>query len=165
MALSSLKDVYIDQLQDIYSANRQALEATRILQGKASAPELAEALGSGLKGIEEGLETVGEIVKAHGAKPTGEFCRGMEGLVKEVQAHVIEADFADNDVRDAMIITQYQRMAHYGIAGYGCVLAFAERLGLDAEASKLRECKAETEGGDVRMTGIALGKVNKAAMN
>ena len=165
MALSSLKDVYIDQLQDIYSANRQALDATSKLRDKAKSAELAEALDSGAKGIEEGLNTVGEIVKKHDAKPTGEFCKGMEGLVKEVHAHVVDADFSDGDVRDAMIITQYQRMAHYGIAGYGCLVAFAERLGLDADADKLRECKEETEGGDIRMTGIAVGKVNEAAMN
>ena len=165
MALTSLKDVYIDQLQDIYSANRQALEATQKLKDTAKSDELKDALGSGVKGIQEGIEVVGNIVKDHDAKPTGEFCKGMEGLVKEVRAHVFDADFTDDDVRDAMIITQYQRMAHYGIAGYGCVVAFAERLGLDGEADKLRECKEETEGGDVRMTGIALGKVNKAAQH
>ena len=165
MALSSLKDVYIDQLQDIYSANRQALDATRKMRDLAGSGELSEALDSGATGIEKGMKIVSDIVTQHGAKPTGEFCKGMEGLVKEVKAHVIDADFGDDDVRDAMIITQYQRMAHYGIAGYGCVVAFAERLGLDAEADKLRECKEETEGGDSRMTGIAVGEVNKAAMS
>ncbi|WP_084400009.1 ferritin-like domain-containing protein [Henriciella aquimarina] len=165
MALSSLKDVYIDQLQDIYSANRQALDATRKLQDVAKSSELKEALGSGVKGIEQGIEVVGNIVKSHDAKPTAEFCKGMEGLVKEVKAHVLDADFGDDDVRDAMIITQYQRMAHYGMAGYGCVVAFAERLGLDSDADKLRECKEETEGGDAHMTGIALGSVNKAAQH
>lgn len=163
MTLSTLKDVYIDQLQDLYSANRQALDATRKLEKHASNSELKSALGAGVSGIQDGLSVVETLVKGHGAKPTGEFCKGMEGLVKEVNAHVIEADFGDDDVRDAMIISQYQRMAHYGIAGYGCVEAFAERLGLEGEASKLRKCKEETAGGDKRMTGIAIGKVNKAA--
>ena len=131
MALNTLKDVYIDQLQDIYSADRQSLEATKKLHERASDPQLKAALKRGVDGIQSGIDTLKPIIEGHGAKPTGEFCKGMEGIVKEVDAHVINAEFGDDAVRDAMIITQYQRMTHYGLAGYGCVVAFAKRLGLD----------------------------------
>jgi ferritin-like metal-binding protein YciE len=88
----------------------------------------------------------------------------MEGLVNEVDAHVLEADFGDDATRDAMIITQYQRMVHYALAGYGCLLAFANRLNLDQDAAILQKQLDETYDGDRRMTAIATdGGVNKKA--
>lgn len=163
MTLSTLKDVYIDQLQDLYSANKQSLEATKKLRDSATAEQLASALKRGVAGIEQGLETVEKIIRQHDANPTGEFCKGMEGLVKEIHAHVLDADFADDDVRDAMMIAQYQRMVHYGLAGYGCVVAFAKRLDLYDDAHALQDCLNETYGGDRVMTKIAEGDVNAAA--
>ncbi len=163
MTLSTLKDVYIDQLQDIYSADKQSLGATKKLHEHATNKELKAALERGVEGIQTGMKTLEGIIKGHGEDPTGEFCKGMEGIVKEVHAHVIDADFSDDDVRDAMIITQYQRMTHYGLAGYGCVVAFAKRLGLKDDASKLNECLDNTYEGDRTMSKIAEGEVNKAA--
>ena len=101
MALNTLKDVYIDQLQDLYSANRQSIEATRKLADKATDAELKSALKDGVDGIERGIETLKPIIEGHDAKPTGEFCKGMEGIVKEVDAHVLNTDFGDDAVRDA----------------------------------------------------------------
>ncbi|MEM1149152.1 MAG: DUF892 family protein [Pseudomonadota bacterium] len=163
MAINSLKDVYIDQLQDIYSACKQSHQMTAKLAEAAKSAELTSALEAGVEGIKDGMETAREIVSAHGEDPTDEFCKGMEGLVKEAKAHGLDADFSDDDARDAMIITQYQRMAHYAIAGWGCVVAFAERLGLDEDAVKLQKCLDDTYGGDVRMTDIAKSEVNQAA--
>lgn len=163
MALSSLKDVYIDQLQDLYSANRQAIDTTRLLQNAAKNEELKKALGRGVEGIGEGMEKMSNIVRAHNEDPTDEFCRGMQGLVNEAKAHAIEARFTDDDARDAMIIAQYQRMVHYAIAGYGCVAAYARRLGYDEEARTIQKCLDETAEGDERMTRIAEDKVNKKA--
>ncbi|GGE42698.1 hypothetical protein GCM10011367_16810 [Marinicauda pacifica] len=163
MALSSLKDVYIDQLQDIYSANKQSLEVTRLLENAASSQELTDALSRGVKGIGEGLETMSKLVKSHNEDPTEEFCRGMQGLVKEAKAHALDAEFSDDDARDAMIISQYQRMVHYAIAGYGCVAAYARRLGYDDDAKAIQKCLDETAEGDKQMTKIAETKVNKRA--
>ncbi len=125
---------------------------------------LKKALKAGVDGISEGIENVGLIIKGHNADPTGEFCKGMEGLVKEAKAHAIDADIADKDVLDASIITQYQRMTHYGLAGYGTVVAFAKRLGLSQDAKTLQTCLDNTYGGDRTMTDIATGEVNKDAM-
>ncbi|MEL7303534.1 MAG: ferritin-like domain-containing protein [Pseudomonadota bacterium] len=163
MAISSLKDVYIDQLQDIYSANKQSKDATQKLHEAASHTSLKQALVRGIEGISDGMRTVEDIISSHGEDPNGEFCKGMEGLVKEVQAHVLDAEFGDDDVRDAMIITQYQRMTHYGLAGYGCVVAFAKRLGLEDEARRLQDCLDATYDGDRTMTKLAEGTINKAA--
>lgn len=165
MSMNTLKDLYIDQLQDIYSANRQALGATKALHRAASSEELRSALDAGVKGIEQGMEQVKGLITNHDADPRGEHCKGMEGLVAEARAHAIEADIADKDVRDASIITQYQRMAHYGIAGYGTARSFANRLGLGDDCRVLQGCLDETYGGDKHMTAIASGEVNQAAMH
>ncbi|MEM6898183.1 MAG: DUF892 family protein [Pseudomonadota bacterium] len=163
MTIETLHDVYIDQLQDIYSANRQSLDATSKLAELATDDLLKEALQRGVSGIKTGTETVEKIIITRGAEPTGEFCKGMEGLVKEVHAHVIETDFSDKDVRDAMIITQYQRMVHYALAAYGCVVAFAKRLDLSDEAERLQKCLDDTYSGDKKVSVIAEGRVNASA--
>ncbi len=160
MTLKNLKDVYIDQLQDLYSANKQAVGATQKLQTQCHDPDLKDALKRGVEGINDGIQTVERIILAHGEDPTAEFCKGMQGLVKEAQAHAIDADFADGTVRDAMIITQYQRMTHYGMAGYGCVAAFARQLGLNDEAAELKRCLEATRHGDRTMSELAEGKIN-----
>jgi ferritin-like metal-binding protein YciE len=163
MALANLKDIYIDQLQDIHSACNQSAKVTRELAGVATDGDLKSALDAGVAGIEDGIATLNEIITAHGADPSGEFCKGMEGLVKEARSHGIEEDITDPDARDAMIITQYQRMAHYAIAGYGCLEAFAKRLDLQDDAQKLQKCLDATYHGDKTMTQIATGGINKAA--
>ncbi|WP_424968873.1 ferritin-like domain-containing protein [Dinoroseobacter sp. S375] len=163
MGLNSLKDVYIDQLQDIYSACKQSVTATNELAGAASDEGLKAALEDGVSGIHRGMDSLEEIIRAHGADPHGEHCKGMEGLVKEARAHGIEEDFGDKDAQDAMIITQYQRMAHYAIAGYGCCKAFAERLELKDDAHKLDQCLDASYDGDRRFTELAEGKINRKA--
>jgi ferritin-like metal-binding protein YciE len=164
MTISNLTDLYIDQLQDIYSANKQSLAATKQMHAKATTPALQSALERGADGISQGMAHIKGLIEGHGADPTGEFCKGMEGLVKEAKSHAIDADIDDKDVLDASIIAQYQRMTHYGIAGYGTALAFAKRLGLDNDAKTLKTCLDDTYGGDRTMTEIATGGVNKDAM-
>ena len=163
MSLDNLKDVYHDQLQDLWSANTQAVGVATKLGEAAHDKNLSEALIAGVNGLNDGIEKIAEICNQHGIDPTGEHCKGMEGLVKEAYAHALEADFGDPAVRDAMIITQYQRMVHYGIAGYGCLVAFANRLGHDSDGAVLNECLDNTYDGDRTMTSIATGGINKAA--
>jgi ferritin-like metal-binding protein YciE len=163
MALNSLEDVYKDQLQDLYSACTQALEATSKLSGAATDKALSEALNAGANGISEGLDVLKSICAKHDIDPEGEHCKGMEGLVKEAHAHGLDASFGDADTQDAMIITQYQRMVHYALAGYGCLVAFANRLGLDEDGGQLQELLDNTYDGDRTMTDIATGHVNKKA--
>ena len=163
MTITTLKDLYVDQLQDLYSANRQAIQVTRELKEAASSSQLRKALTAGVDGIEEGMDHLKTLIENHDANPRGEHCKGMEGLAAEARAHGVEADFSDEDVRDASIIAQYQRMTHYGISGYGTAAAFARRLGLENDASVLAQCLDDTRSGDKHMTQIASGEVNPAA--
>ncbi len=164
MTMNTLKDVYLDQLQDIWSANKQSLDVVSELGRAASDKALSEALIAGANGISEGMEKVAELCRKHDIEPNGEHCKGMEGLVNEAKAHVMNSEFGDDDVRDAMIITQYQRMVHYALAGYGCVVAFANRLDEDGDGAVLQACLDDTYDGDRRMTEIASGGINAAAV-
>lgn len=163
MTMSHLKDVYHDQLQDLWSANTQAADAVTKLGRAAGDKDLSEALIAGVNGMNDGLQKIAEICNRHDIDPNGEHCKGMEGLVAEAHAHVLDAEFGDADVRDAMIITQYQRMVHYALAGYGCLVAFANRLGQNEDGAILQECLDNTYGGDRTMTALATGGINKAA--
>jgi len=164
MTMNTLQDVYLDQLQDLHSACAQSLNVTTKLGRAAKNKELSQALIAGAQGISDGLDTLKSLCAKNDISPTGVHCKGMQGLVAEAHAHVLEAEFGDDDVRDAMIITQYQRMVHYALAGYGCLVAFANRLGKDGEAAQLQTMLDQTYNGDRHMTHIATeGGVNKAA--
>ncbi|MBP0481998.1 ferritin-like domain-containing protein [Sagittula salina] len=163
MSLNSLKDVYVDQLQDLYSACAQSHAVMDDLAGAAENDDLRAALEAGKDGIADGMSKLEHLISGHGAEVGGEHCKGMEGLVAEARAHGLEEDFGDADARDAMIITQYQRMAHYAIAGYGCCAAFANRLDFMDEAETLSQMLEAAYSGDRHFSGIAQGQVNRAA--
>lgn len=163
MPMHNLKDVYFDQLQDIWSANTQALDIVTEMGRAANDKGLSEALIAGVTGLNDGIEKVTGICNKHGVSPDGEHCKGMQGLVAEARKHVLDEEFSDPDVRDAVIITQYQRMVHYALAGYGCLVAFANRLDEDGDGAILQECLDHTYSGDRTMTDIATGGVNEAA--
>ncbi len=165
MAIKNLNDLYLHQLKDLYSACKQSMAIVTEMGRVAKSRELAEALISGNQGIARGMETLASICNKHDTDPTGEHCRGMEGLVVEARKHAVETDFGDEDAQDAAIITQYQRLTHYAIAGYGCVRTFANRLGYDDDGAALQECLDSTREGDEHMTRIAEGGVNQAAVD
>lgn len=165
MAADELKDIYLTGLQDAYSACKQSLEVTTDLGRAAQDKALSEALIDASAGISDGMDKLSSLCNEHGIDPDAHHCKGMEGLVAEARAHAIEEDLADGPVRDAMIISQYQRLAHYAIAAYGTLKAFANRLDLDGDGAILSEMLDSGYDGDRRMTAIATGSsgVNEAA--
>ena len=164
MAHGTLRDLYIEQVQDMHSACVQSVGITRRLADVATDPNLKEALVDGAAGIERGRDTMEQLARAQGADAKGTHCKGMEGLVAEAQADIFDTTFTDDNVRDAAIVALYQRMAHYAIAGYGTIRAFAGRLGLTAERDAAQECLDKSYDGDRRFTDIATGEVNPAAV-
>jgi ferritin-like metal-binding protein YciE len=161
--MNDLKDLYLDQLDDLYSACGQSRDATVELEKAATNATLKEALHKGHHGISAGMDVMAGILRDHGKEPGAEHCMGMEGLVKEARKHALEEEFGDDDVRDAMIISQYQRMAHYAIAGYGTAKAFAKRLGFEEDVDLLDRHLGNTYDGDEKMTELAQGGINDAA--
>jgi len=161
--VDSLKDLYIDQLQDLWSANQQAGKILEKLCDAASNEKLCEKLQKGKSAIREHNERLATIIRSYDASPDEEHCKGMEGLVKEAKKHALEADISDNAVRDAQIIAQYQRISHYGIAAYGTCRSLAQQLGCEEEAQTLSDDLENVKKGDAIMTDIAEETVNQQA--
>ena len=158
-APKNLEDCYTEELADNWSANDQMLKMVGQLADKASDPKLKERLNKAAEGIKGHTETLQALLKDCGESEK-EHCKGMEGLVKEARKHVIDADIEDDDVRDVVIVAQYQRMCHYGICGFGTAKAFAEALGKSDHAAKLDAITADIYGADENMTDLAERSVN-----
>lgn len=161
--MNSLKDLYLNQLQDNYSANKQMAGIVGEFAGAVKNEKLKGMLDKSKSGIAKHNETLKEIIANHGGNPDGEHCKGMEGLVKEGRAHGLEPKFGDPSVQDAAIIAQMQRMSHYGVAGFGTAKAMAEALGLNDEAKKLDQSLGDIYDSDEYLTNLAEQKVNPAA--
>lgn len=163
MSIDSFKDLYIDHSQDCYSALKQSTEFSSKLHGAASDGELKSAIERSIAASRQAMSEMERVIGAHGADPNGEHCVGMEGLIKEATSHALEEDFAEPSLRDAMIVAQYQRLAHYAIAAYGTSAAFAKRLGLSDDA-KMWEAQLDgTYDGDRTMSKLAETEVNPDA--
>ncbi|MGB3712589.1 MAG: ferritin-like domain-containing protein [Erythrobacter sp.] len=161
-APQNLEDCYAEELADLWSANDQMEKVVRDLAGKAGDDTLAKRLKSASEGISKHTDTLKSLLDDCG-KSEKEHCKGMEGLVKEARKHALDADIPDDDVRDVMIVAQYQRMCHYGIAGFGTAKAFAEALGKDDHARKLDEITEDIYDADDNMSDLAERSVNLAA--
>lgn len=163
MAINSLKDLYVNELQDLHSAFRQAAAVLEELQQATETEDLRLTLKKEKDGAERHRQVVARLISAHGENPREQSCEGMEGLVKEAKAHSLRDKFGDATVRDAMIVTQVQRMNHYGIAGMGSCAAMAKQLGLNDEAKQLHDCVEAVRKGDENMSEVAEEKINRAA--
>jgi ferritin-like metal-binding protein YciE len=137
MPSETLKDVYIEEMRDLWSANDQMHRLMRTMSQKASDQKLKQLLEQSVSGIEKHTETLKSVLEAQGGKIGKEQCKGMEGLVAEAKKHAIDADLED-PLRDLAIISQYQRMSHYGLAGFGTAAAYAAALGQKDDATKLK---------------------------
>jgi len=135
---SSLKDVYIEEMRDLWSANDQMQRVMQSLSEAASDSQLKDMLAKSISGIGQHTASLKSVLEAQGGDVGKDHCRGMEGLVEEAKKHAIEAEF-DGELRDLAIIAQYQRMSHYGLAGFGSAAAYAKALGMKEAAKKLSE--------------------------
>lgn len=156
----NLQDVYVGELKDLWSANDQMLKVLKKITGKASDTQLKEMLSTSHEGITKHTSVLKELIAGQDKKVSKEHCKGMEGLVAEATKHVLEEGPAKGPVLDVLIIAQYQRMTHYGIAGFGTAAAYAKALGLKDDAKKLRDATKEIYGGDEYMTKLAESSVN-----
>lgn len=153
MSVETMQELLIDELKDLYSAEKQIVRALPKLAKATSTPELQEALLAHLeetKGQVARLEQIGELL---GKKLTGKTCAGMKGVLEE-GSEVLE-DTDKGVVRDAALIAAAQRVEHYEMAGYGSAREFAKLLGLKDIASLLEETLAEEKAADKTLTGVA----------
>ena len=153
MKLDTLRDLFVDELKDLYSAERQLLKALPKMAKAASSAELKRAFESHLKETTVQVERLDQVFAGLDASPKGKKCKAMEGLVEE-GADWIEED-AEPDVMDAGLIAAAQRVEHYEIAGYGCVRTYAQLLGETKAATLLQKTLDEEGAADKKLTQLA----------
>jgi len=153
MELKSLKDLYVSELKDLYSAENQLLKALPKMAKAATAEPLKKAFTAHVAETEGQVARLVEIFDELGVSPKGKKCKAMEGLVKE-GAELMEED-ADSDVMDAGLIAAAQRVEHYEMAGYGCVRTYAELLGEKSAAKLLQQTLDEEGAADKKLTTLA----------
>jgi len=161
--ISSLSDLYIEELKDLWSANDQMARALKKIAPKASNPKLKQMLEAAQNGIAGHTDLVKALIANQDEKVSKEHCKGMEGLVSEAIKHTIEDAPAKGPVLDAAIIAQYQRMTHYGITGFGTVAAFAKALKLPDDNKQLKAAVKDMYGADELMSELAQAAVNEDA--
>lgn len=153
MSVETLDELLIDELKDLYSAEKQIIRALPKLIKAVTTPELREGLTTHLeetKGQVARLERIGEIL---GKKMSGKTCVGMKGVLEE-GSEVLE-DTEKGPVRDAALISACQRVEHYEMAGYGSARDFAKLLGQKEVAALLDETLAEEKNADKVLTGAS----------
>ena len=161
--MTKLKDLYIEELQDLWSANDQMSEVVSAMADKASDSKLADRLSAAKNGIDQHTRLLKYLLEDIDADVEKEHCKGMEGLVKEARKHALDSDLSGAAL-DVAIIAQYQRMCHYGIAGFGTTKAFAEALGENEAASKLDQALDDIYESDSYMSELAERSRNVDAM-
>lgn len=159
----NLSDLYYGELKDLWSANDQMQRALKKVTGKVSDDKLKKMLEKSLDGIGKHTETVKDLIESGGETVKKEHCKGMEGLVSEFNKHTSDEAPTDEDSFDAVVISQYQRMSHYGIAGFGTAAAYAEALGKSGDRKKLDAITKDIYGADEYGTKLAETAVNIAA--
>ena len=158
MELDTLKDLYIEELKDLYSAERQLVKALPKMIRATKHPELKAAFKTHLQQTEEHARRLEEICKELGVSPRGKKCVGMAGLIEEGKELIDEEP--DDDVLDAGLISAAQHVEHYEIAGYGTVRTYARQLGFESQAQLLQKTLDEEGETDHLLTDLAEARIN-----
>jgi ferritin-like metal-binding protein YciE len=163
MAMDSLKDLYVEELKDLYNAENQLLKALPKMARKASSPDLRAAFEEHLGQTERQVNRLEKIFESLGEKPTGKTCKAMKGLVEEGKEIIEEK--GDGSVLDAALIGAAQKVEHYEIASYGTARTFASLLGEEDAVELLQQTLDEEGETDKKLTALAESLVNPEAQS
>ncbi|HEY1965666.1 MAG TPA: ferritin-like domain-containing protein [Acidobacteriaceae bacterium] len=161
MSVKTVDELLLDELKDLYSAEKQLTKALPKMARAAASQDLKTAFENHLEETQGHVERLDKIFETLGKSPRGKTCHGMQGLVEEGSEMISELE--KGAVRDAGLISAAQRVEHYEMAGYGSVREFANLLGRSEIASLLDETLEEEKAADEKLTGIAK-KVNPQAV-
>jgi ferritin-like metal-binding protein YciE len=161
MEMETLRDLYVDELKDLYSAEKQLVKALPTMQKKATHPALKRAFAKHLGQTRVHVKRLERVCRELGESPRGKKCVGMEGLIEEAKELISEKPEAD--VLDAGLIAAAQHVEHYEMAGYGCVRTYARLLGMREQAALLQQTLNEEGDTDKSLTMLAVGAVNVEA--
>src|SRR5436190_17641875 len=161
MTLDTLKDLYVSELKDLYSAENQILKALPKMAKAASNPSLKSAFQEHEAQTQGQVQRLEQIFQQMGKGPGGKACKGMQGLIEEGEEMMKED--AEPEVLDAALIAAAQRVEHYEIAGYGTVRTYAQQLG-ETQAARLLQQTLDEEGEtDKKLSSLAERAVNLKA--
>jgi ferritin-like metal-binding protein YciE len=161
MSLNSLESLFIEELRDIYNAEKQILRALPKMAKAAESAELSQAFTKHLKETQGHVQRLEKILRELGQAVRGKQCKGMMGLLEEGKEKLEEDGEAA--VLDAALIASAQKVEHYEIAAYGCLRTYAKLLGYDQVAKLLEQTLAEEEAADKKLTQLGEGGINEAA--
>ena len=153
MQLNSLDELFIHELKDLYSAEKQLLKAIPKMAKAANSKPLQNGFTKHLKQTEGHVSRLETVFEELGVSPRGKKCKAMEGLIEEGQ-EVIDED-ADPNVKDAALIAAAQKVEHYEMAGYGCVRTYANLLNHKKMATLLQQTLDEEGETDKTLTKLA----------
>jgi ferritin-like metal-binding protein YciE len=159
--VESLRELYVDELEDLYDAEQRIVKALPKVAEAASGSELRKALQHHLEQTRGHVQRLEQIFQALGEPAKGKKCDGMKGILDEGEDAIGDVD--DAAVRDAAIIAAAQRVEHYEMAAYGTVRSWAEQLGDSRSASLLEQTLEEEKAADQKLTDIAVGASNLQA--
>lgn len=160
MEISDLKELFVEQLKDVYSAEKQIMKALPKMAKAANSQKLARAFETHLEETKTQAERLERIFEHFDMPPKAKKCKGMEGLIEEGQEMISEAE---GDALDAGLIASAQRVEHYEIAAYGTLRTFARQLGDNWTASLLQQTLDEEGRTDHRLTQLAESEINLEA--
>ena len=162
MENSEFHEFFVDELKDIYWAEKHLSKALPKMKKAATSPELAAAFEKHTEETNTHIATLGQVFELLGEKAQAKKCDAMEGLVKEAQG-VIEDTESGTLLRDAGLILAAQKVEHYEIATYGTLVVFAQNMG-HTDAAKLLQFTLDNEKAtDAALTEIAVNSINEQA--
>lgn len=159
----TIKDVFIDELHDILSAEQQIAKALPKVAEASSSPELKAAFKAHLQETKGQIRRLEKAFRLLKLKPRVQFCKGTKGLIDE--CNEVIKDYPKSAVRDAALISKAQRIEHYEISAYGTVCTFANELGHKDIASLLHETLNEESNADKKLTKLAEGGFLTSGIN
>ncbi len=162
MPIKTAHDLFVDQLRDLYHAEKQLVRALPKMAKAASSDQLKQAFQSHLEETKGQVERLEQVFEELSARTRGKRCEAMEGLIEEAKEIIEEVEAPE--VRDAGLIVAAQKVEHYEIAGYGSAHAFAEGMGQDRVARLLAETLEEEKKTDEMLNKLAISDINKRAL-
>jgi ferritin-like metal-binding protein YciE len=163
MTIHSLQDFYVDQLKDVYSAEKQLLEALPKMAKAATNADLKLAFQNHSHQTENHMTTVQAILKGLDQNPGSKKCKAMEGLVDEA-SEIVNVK-GDPQAKDAALILAAQKVEHYEIATYGGLRTYATVLGFADEATQLQDILDEEYDSNDMLNDLAMGSLLIKGLN
>src|SRR5205809_1121892 len=161
MKIESLRELYLEELRDVFDAENQLVKALPKMVKAAQNEELKAAFEQHLEQTQEHVERLNRVFEELGEKPKGTKCEAMKGLLEEAKKMMDETQ--DEETVDAAMIAAAQKVEHYEIATYGTLRTWAELLGFDEQADILQETLDEEKDTDENLTELAVSSVNLEA--